>query len=915
MFADSRSRPDSAVEIFEIVTPRTNLASLSSAAHLLDASAADDPFSLEIAATARGCCFLARARSGTLRQLQRQLLAVYPQADLRPLHIDRSPELDPAHLGEREQVAACALVLHAPSYLPIRTFSDAELAGERAPQADPLLGILSAMGNLPEGWRALSQLVLRPAPRDWAAGYQRLALASPLDAERTVTTEQGPSLGSIFLLGGAMLAVGGASLGQQWYATGDWLHLGALVGGVGGGVPGLLILRARLGRRPLYDPLLVREKLAHAAHVTQLRLSVFAPANTDAADLLAWLGRLTAAYRQFTLPSGNGLEPRAIRLNHVDLSTTRALPLRAWPKLLDGLPSAAATSILNSQELAGLWHLPQAQADVPFLERTTARRWAPLPASVAAGCRVGVSVHQGRAIPVSIPDELLRRHLLLVAKTRRGKSSLLLRLAQHVMAQRGPDHRAPSLILVDPHGDLARAALGLVPPHRRDDVVYLDVGEARRPFGLNLLDTGLGWDADRAVANALSVFRHQWDNFWGPRMEDVFRMVLQTLYRANAARCAAQPGARTEQYTLLEIPALLADPAFRQAVLAEAHDPLVNEWWRVHWDILLDRRLRLESANPVLSKVNRIAASDASRCLLGQSCSTIEPAAWLRDGRLVLVNTAVGTVGEDTAALIGGTLLNLVKLEVQAQASLPPHRRRPVVLIVDEFHTLPGADFEAFLGELAKFGSNLILASQTLARLEMLDRAHERTLRATLFSNLDGLFAFHCSAEDAEYLVPELGGDIAVQDLMGLGEHRCYARLSAAKERLPVFSIQLDPPPPSDSLLADELADTSAQRHGKERSAVEANRAAVLARIAATHVAILGTPIPRSPSGGAGQATPASEQDATGSVTGGRQGRARKGPRTVGQQETLFDQALASVPEPAVPATPGTPAGDSVMEG
>jgi hypothetical protein len=32
-------------------------------------------------------------------------------------------------------------------------------------------------------------------------------------------------------------------------------------------------------------------------------------------------------------------------------------------------------------------------------------------------------------VPVSLPDELLRRHLLLVAKTRRGKSSLLLRIA------------------------------------------------------------------------------------------------------------------------------------------------------------------------------------------------------------------------------------------------------------------------------------------------------------------------------------------------------------------------------------------------------------------------------------------------------------------------------------------------------
>jgi len=197
----------------------------------------------------------------------------------------------------------------------------------------------------------------------------------------------------------------------------------------------------------------------------------------------------------------------------------------------------------------------------------------------------------------------------------------------------------------------------------------------------------------------------------------------------------------------------------------------------------------------------------------------------------------------------------------------------------------------------------------------MLDRAHERTLRATLFSNLDGLFAFHCSAEDAEYLVPELGSDITVQDLTGLGEHRCYARLSAVKERLPVFSIQLDPPPPSDSLLADELAGTSAQRHGRERSAVEANRAAVLARIAATHVAIFGSPLARVTTNGAGQATTASGQDGVGSVTGSGQGRTRKGPRTVGQQGTLFDQALASVPESTDPSTLGTPADDSVTEG
>ena len=121
-------------------------------------------------------------------------------------------------------------------------------------------------------------------------------------------------------------------------------------------------------------------------------------------------------------------------------------------------------------------------------------------------------------MPVALPDELLRRHLLLVAKTRRGKSSLLLRIASHLMESTADDGRPPALVLVNPHRDLAHAVLGLVPPRRRHDVLYLDVSERNRPFGLNLLDVGLGWDRDKAVSNALAIFRREFDRFWGPRM-------------------------------------------------------------------------------------------------------------------------------------------------------------------------------------------------------------------------------------------------------------------------------------------------------------------------------------------------------------------------------------------------------------
>ena len=90
-------------------------------------------------------------------------------------------------------------------------------------------------------------------------------------------------------------------------------------------------------------------------------------------------------------------------------------------------------AILTTLELAGVWHLPHAAADVALLERTTARRWLPLPVAVSDGCRIGTACHQGRQIAVAVPADALRRHLLLVAKTRRGKSTLMRRLARHAM--------------------------------------------------------------------------------------------------------------------------------------------------------------------------------------------------------------------------------------------------------------------------------------------------------------------------------------------------------------------------------------------------------------------------------------------------------------------------------------------------
>jgi hypothetical protein len=195
----------------------------------------------------------------------------------------------------------------------------------------------------------------------------------------------------------------------------------------------------------------------------------------------------------------------------------------------------------------------------------------------------------------------------------------------------------------------------------------------------------------------------------------------------------------------------------------------------------------------------------------------------------VVIDVAKEQVGADIAAMLGGTLINLLALAVGQQATLEPRQRRHVALLVDEFHAIPAANYETFLAELAKYGASLVLATQSLGALDEVDPG--RGLRHAVFANTDHLFAFNCSAEDAALLAPELGASFESADLVELGAYQCYARLSRAGERLPAFHLRLDPPPEGDTEVRDLLAARSAVTYGRDFDAVAADRAALLAQL------------------------------------------------------------------------------------
>ena len=850
--------PALVASVTEIIAPRINDAPPSADTNMIDALGlvGDERVAFEIAVDDRSCRFLARAGDDTmLAHLERQLGAAYPLAGLRPV----DAAADPARMRPGESLRMAVLTLAAPAYLPLRTFGFAGTSP--VPQADPLRGLVGATADLPPGWRVLLQAVLAPAPRRWADG-----IARRLDAESRADTRPsgrgyGGSYGQgasspnlvIFIVVAVMALAAWRELQRMW-DDGERLQLvagGALLLLVAGAGIALAIGIARRRAVPVGDPALIRQKIGRTAYAVEIRLVVFAPTGSPGGAVDTRLGQLARAYAQFNRPDGNQLV--ACRF-HAD-QVTRAGGVRS----LAPLARRAHRAILTAAEIAGLWHLPRVAAELPLLEQTGARQRAPRPEAVSQGCLIGHHEHQGRRLPIHVSDEALDHHAILVAATRAGKSSLMLVLARYLM-ERQP--RRGTLVLIDPQRQLAHAALGLVPPGRRGDVVAIDLADTARPVGLNFLDTALGWTRDAATERVLALFRRQWPTSFGPRMEDLFAFGLATLYAANEALCRWPDGrfrsaGRAEQYTILDLVPLYTYPVFRNALLATLRDPDVIAWWEDYATPLRQQDL-LTWVNPVLNKVNAFGRSTVARALVGQPRATLDPRTWLDRDRIVIVSGAQGESGAEITALMGAALFNILTETLAEREMGEAGDYPPVTIVADEFQALPGADFERVLAQQGKFGARLVLATQTLAGLERYGSAERpRNLRAAIFANAYSHFIYHCSAEDAHFLVHELGGAgvVDVEDLVGLAKYHCYCRLPHDGVRPPAFLVRLLPPPPSDRDRAAALARESAAAWGRPRAQVEEDRDRARARV--TRMRTSGTPGATDPDpGGAAVAAP-----------------------------------------------------------
>ena len=823
--------------LLRISPPRVGEQSLLSFENVLESLGEGHVFSLEILSDAGDRTLLVRTIYP--ERVVQQFETHYPGCSVEQL----SHAEDPLKFSEGRSGWRHILRPDGDEWLPFQVYDERnELA-----MADPFLDVMSSMGqDLHSGEQVVTRVVLEQQPHNWSEEWRAKALSgagsenqTQIDSNRRDLQEQdrrevqkgsqrnqsgggyqrqGNSNPNSMIAGHELmylLVIGvAAALGIK-FALDLW-NDGRVVEVIVYGIIGLLcvgvvvFLAWRFGLFAkkkevvaFHDPEQVAVRISGAAFRVEVQTIALLEGDDGSVKLRATrlLEGVISAYRGFDNPLGcrfavEGL--RRLRSGTVNDKSedgigNRLLVFSEDERNGGKKAKELGASVVGVREAAAFWHLPGESAEIHSLERSQSKRLSPSIAATGSGCLVGEAweADGGRRL-VFLPPEVTGSHFFLIAKTRMGKSTMLAHFAGERMVAKAEGLNEDALVVVDPHSDLINDILERVPAELVDRVVLLDLGNTERAIGINLLDTRVFPDRDKAVEAIVEVAKGIWEN-WGNRMENILVNVLKCLYEANETL------GRRKQLTLLDGLNMLTDDNFRYAVLNRVKDPNLINWWRSSHGGWAEEYGK-EAVAPVITRLTNFSTSTVARSILGQRRCTIDLKEIIEAGDVLLVNTNQSAVGAEVAALVGASVVKLVETVVSQQGTIVETdtvKRRKVCLIVDEMQTLKGVNFQRMLSELGKFGGVMVMATQSLSRLDELGL----TMRDSILANVAGMAVFQVNAIDAERLLPELRSPYLEEaDVTGLPVHHCYMRMRSDGKVQAPFMMEVLPPFAGDDL-------------------------------------------------------------------------------------------------------------------
>ena len=358
--------------------------------------------------------------------------------------------------------------------------------------------------------------------------------------------------------------------------------------------------------------------------------------------------------------------------------------------------------------------------------------------------------------------------MYLLGKTGTGKSTLLETLMLNDLSS------GRGFALLDPHGDLLKHVKDFVPESRQTDLIDFDAGVPDQRYGFNPLANIAPEKRPLACSGLIQVLKHLWSDSWGPRLEYILRNCLLSLLD--------YPGA-----TLSDMLLLLSDRTYRKKVIPHIRNEQVKEFWLMEYDYYPER-FRIEAIAPIQNKVGAFLSHPALKRILTRPEKPLSLRRIMDEGKILLVNLAKGSLGEDTSNLLGSLLISRFDLAALSRADIPESERTDFTLYLDEFHNFTTQSLIFMLSELRKYRLSLVLAHQYLTQLEP-------NTREAILGNVGTTIVFRIGATDADTIAPEFAPEFKISDFTNLPNFHIYLKLMIDGKISRPFSATTLPPP------------------------------------------------------------------------------------------------------------------------
>jgi len=680
--------------------------------------------------------------------LQKQIQSYYPTAEVEQTE-------DYNVFNPQGAVSASYLKLARDWIWPIKTYQNLE--------ADPLSSLTNALSKIPEGEGAAVQILIKPV-KNW----QKKCLSKAKEIQEGKKKKNIP----LEVLSVATEGIGiGAKKDPNVPAQDD---------------------RQQVTTADQEKAKALETKASKVGFKTNIRIVTSARTKERAEQLLT---HLQTSFAQFNL----------VDSNNFDTYETRFRPRQFLKKLVYNFSfrdfNAKRSFILNTEELASVYHFPTAATETPKMKWLKSKAAQPPLNIPPEGLVLGKNVYRGEETVIRIQEDDRRRHLYTIGQTGTGKSSFFTELIKQDIKN------GEGVCIIDPHGDLVEDILSCVPEERAEDVILFDPSNVQRPIALNLLEYDEKYPEQKTfvINEMIKIFDKLYDlkSTGGPMFEQYMRNAMLLIMDDPASGS-----------TLIEISRVLTDGDFRKYKLSKCKNPIVVSFWTKEAEKAGGEAALANMVPYITSKLTQFISNDTMRPIIGQQKSSVNFRQAMDSQKIILVNLSKGKIGEMNAYLIGLVLVGKILMASLSRTDIPQDERKDFHLYIDEFQNFTTDSISTIFSEARKYRLCLNVAHQFLGQLS-------EEIQKSVFGNVGTIVSFRVGPEDAEFLAKQFAPVFNEQDLINIDNYNGYVKLMINGTISKAFNMATYPPIKGNPKIAEAIKNLSRQKYGQPKEEVE----------------------------------------------------------------------------------------------